>query len=466
MKTLITISLILSLSIPASITFSQFGWQKIYSDDTAMGIVSTKSIKITGNNAKQLYIIRGVNFNPNGNPNNSGKSLKLNRMNNSWYQPAGGFLNANWCFCTCTFTCNPPRFVCNRVLRFAVSPADTHMIFKNLFGGCGCDAGDVVLFTLNGGGSSTNLPQFGNDFMGQLNFGIDIDPVNDNIIYLGYSIISTQHKCVFKSTNRGATWAAVDTNSNFSQGLIKVNPLKRNYIYTNSFSGLMLSTTSGTDFVSVNCPALGDIAVNYSDSVLFGLTSSGIYKSVNHGLNWIQVLAGNSFRSVEVSPDNPNLVYAGTIMGLWRSTNGGTSWLLYNDSFNPSKNVIGISKDEASGDTVYAVTTDAVYKVWGSWLGVTTLSTNIPEKFRLYQNYPNPFNPTTSLTIDIGKSGNINLKIYDLTGKEIDVLINRYLDAGTYRFDYYPSSLSSGVYFVSLQSEGKQLSSIKLVFSK
>lgn len=466
MKTLISFCLILSLVIPLSSTYSQFGWQKIYSDDTAVGIYSMKQVKLAGSNAKQIYIIRGINFNPNGNPNSSGKSLKLNRQNNSWFQPANGFLNANWCLCFCPFSCNPPRYVCNKVLRFAVSPVDTQFIFKNLFGACGCDAGDVNQFTQNGGSSSVNLPQFGNDFMGQLNFGIDIDPVNDNLIYLGYSIISSSHKCVFKSTNRGTTWAAVDTNSNFSQGLIKVNPLKRNYIYAGSYSGLMLSTTSGTDFFQVSCPVLYDIAVNYSDSVLFGWSSSGIHKSVNHGLNWTQVLAGNSFRSIEVSPDNPNLVYAGTNMGLWRSTNGGSSWFLYNDSFNPSKTVIGISKDAASGDTVYAVTQDAVYKVWGSWLGITTISTNIPEKFRLYQNYPNPFNPTTSIIIDIGKSGIVNLKIYDISGKETGELLNGYMEPGTYKLDYYPSNLSSGIYFVRMLSDGKQVSSIKIVFSK
>jgi photosystem II stability/assembly factor-like uncharacterized protein len=85
------------------------------------------------------------------------------------------------------------------------------------------------------------------------------------------------------------------------------------------------------------------MSFNNSDSIIFALGNNAIYKSTNHGLNWSSVLSGQ-LRSVEVSPDNPNIVYAGSTAGLHRSTNGGQSWFLYNDSFTPSKIVIGISK--------------------------------------------------------------------------------------------------------------------------
>ena len=452
MKTFLIFScLFLFVSLNNKITLSQFGWQKIYSDDTALGIYSFNSFNLNNQPKKQIYIIRGINFNPYGNPNNSGKTLKLNRINNTWFQPANGFLNANWCLCTCPFTCNPPSLVCLAVLRYVVSPSDTQVILKNVMGSCGCEAGDNNYITTNGGVTSINLAQFSNGLVGQLCFGFDIDPVDDQVIYLGYPILGTSYKCVYKSTNMGSTWIATDTNTNFSQGLIKINPLKRTNIFTCSFSSLMLSTNSGTDFFAVGGPPLSKMSFNYSDSVIFGLGTSGIYKSTNHGFNWILVLNGQ-YRTIEVSPDNKNIVYAGSNAGLHRSTNGGQNWSLYNDSFNPSKTVIGISKDAASGDTVYVATLDAVYKVFSGWLGINNISSEIPEKFELYQNYPNPFNPSTKIIFSLPKSSLAALVIYDALGKELEILVNEQLSAGTYEVNWNASGYPSGVYFYALSS--------------
>ena len=85
--------------------------------------------------------------------------------------------------------------------------------------------------------------------------------------------------------------------------------------------------------------------------------------------------------------------------------------------------------------------------------GITNLHTGIPEKFSLHQNYPNPFNPSTSIIFDIPKSADIRMVIYDAAGMEIAVLVNRKLDAGSYKFVWNSTShLSSGVYFCRMQA--------------
>jgi len=464
MKYFIILLAILFYFISPADNYSQFGWTKIYSDDTALGIYSMNSFKINGIAKRQIYIIRGINFNPLGNPNNSGKCLKYNETNGSWYEPANGFLNASWCFCVCPFTCNPPRFVCNIVLRYVISPLDTQMIIKNLMGGCGCDDGDVNHLTHDGGINFKNLPQFGNGFVGQLCFGFDIDPLNDDIIYIGYPIIGTSFKCVFKSTNKGDTWIAVDTNS-FNNGVIKVNPLRRIDIFATSFSSMLLSTNSGADFINVGGAALSSIVFDYSDSSIYGLANGlGIYKSTNHGFNWTQVASGQ-FRSIEIFQMNHNVIYAGSAAGLHRSTNVGATWSLYNDSFNPSKTVIGISCD-ANTDTIYVATMDAVYKVYGGWVGISKISGEIPVNFSLRQNYPNPFNPMTNIKFYVAKFENIQIAVYDLTGREIEIVVNQDLNPGIYEVSFNAANLSSGVYFYRMIAGGRTIDSKRMIVSK
>jgi len=85
----------------------------------------------------------------------------------------------------------------------------------------------------------------------------------------------------------------------------------------------------------------------------------------------------------------------------------------------------------------------------------------------LDQNYPNPFNPTTTIEFGLPRAGTINLKIYDITGRETaSVIDNIHLGAGTYKYSFDGSTLSSGVYFYRLIADGLTISSKKMVIIK
>ena len=66
------------------------------------------------------------------------------------------------------------------------------------------------------------------------------------------------------------------------------------------------------------------------------------------------------------------------------------------------------------------------------------------------QNYPNPFNPKTNLRIQMPNSGNVKITVFDIAGKEVKVLVNEYLVAGTYNVDFDGSNLASGTYFYKM----------------
>lgn len=71
-------------------------------------------------------------------------------------------------------------------------------------------------------------------------------------------------------------------------------------------------------------------------------------------------------------------------------------------------------------------------------------------KYSLSQNYPNPFNPTTQVTFSIPKDGDINIKVFDLSGKEVLTEINEFKTAGQYTVTINGSNLSSGIYYYKI----------------
>ncbi|MCI0449682.1 MAG: SBBP repeat-containing protein [Chlorobi bacterium] len=86
----------------------------------------------------------------------------------------------------------------------------------------------------------------------------------------------------------------------------------------------------------------------------------------------------------------------------------------------------------------------------GELIGINVISTEVPQSFKLYQNYPNPFNPVTTIKFDIQKASFVKLKIYDILGREVAVLVNENLKIGTYEAVFVTMTLASGLYFYEL----------------
>jgi len=78
----------------------------------------------------------------------------------------------------------------------------------------------------------------------------------------------------------------------------------------------------------------------------------------------------------------------------------------------------------------------------------------IPKDYVLSQNYPNPFNPSTVISYALPKSGFVSLKIYNLLGKEIAVLVKGEMSAGNHSATFDASGLASGFYLYTLKAGG------------
>ena len=89
-----------------------------------------------------------------------------------------------------------------------------------------------------------------------------------------------------------------------------------------------------------------------------------------------------------------------------------------------------------------------------STVSIQNISQSIPDAFQLYQNYPNPFNPETVIRFDLTRSSQTVLKVFDITGREVAVLVNRRLEPGTYQYTFAAGNLPSGVYLYSVYADG------------
>ncbi|MFH1194868.1 MAG: M14 family zinc carboxypeptidase [bacterium] len=80
---------------------------------------------------------------------------------------------------------------------------------------------------------------------------------------------------------------------------------------------------------------------------------------------------------------------------------------------------------------------------------------SIPSEFALQQNYPNPFNPSTTIKFDLPVQSNVNITLYDVLGRKIDVITAGMFEAGHHRIQFEKGDLTTGVYIYSLTANGE-----------
>jgi len=87
----------------------------------------------------------------------------------------------------------------------------------------------------------------------------------------------------------------------------------------------------------------------------------------------------------------------------------------------------------------------------------------IPERYELCQNYPNPFNPATTIIYKLPFNSYVNLKIYNILGKEVITLVSENQQSGQYKVTWYASNVPSGVYlyYLTVNSPGNNFKDVK-----
>lgn len=153
------------------------------------------------------------------------------------------------------------------------------------------------------------------------------------------------------------------------------------------------------------------------------------------------------------------------------NSNGDFRWLMaYNNSPANGNDYASKIIIDAAGN-VYVTgasnggANDYATVKYTSVTGIQSLNNEIPGHFSLSQNYPNPFNPETNISFNISVHGSVKLAVYDVSGKETAKLIDNYLNAGTYNYNFNASGLTSGIYFYRLTA-GSYTETKKMILVK
>ncbi len=246
----------------------------------------------------------------------------------------------------------------------------------------------------------------------------------------GFFISSS--KSLYKSTNKGFTWA--------QWGVPDLNLL--NYTFTDSLTGY-ISGYAGSSSV----PGL-------------------IKKTTNGGVNWTVILRDTTSSIPKISFVNSYTGYA--VAGskkLYRTANGGLNWSMQIPDTSSLASIIGIHFINAYTGWLVGNFGAVLYTSNGGATFVEEPVALVPDKFRLGQNYPNPFNSSSKFKFETGKLGNVKISVYDIQGREVQTILNEKLIPGIYEVNFDGSGLNSGVYFYRM-SAGNYSETKKMIIAK
>ncbi|HEX2787658.1 MAG TPA: T9SS type A sorting domain-containing protein [Ignavibacteria bacterium] len=243
---------------------------------------------------------------------------------------------------------------------------------------------------------------------------------------------------------------------------------------------LYRTTNFGTNWTQRNLQNQG--IFDYLNSVKFLTPTTAIIvgnngtvlRSTNAGHSWTRInhfATAEHLRKVDAAFNGIDftVVAVGDNGTILTSHDGGLTWALQTTMPFTTRHLYGVSTPIiTNGFIVGEIGTSATAAAFMSNMasvGITNHNSEVPEKFNLSQNYPNPFNPSTKINFAIPQSQNVKLAVYDMTGKEIALLVNGNLNAGTYEYTFDGKNLNSGVYFYRLTAgnytETKKMSLIK-----
>jgi photosystem II stability/assembly factor-like uncharacterized protein len=372
--------------------------------------------------------------------------------------------------------------------------------FSDVNNGTAVGIGGIILRTTNGGTSWTS--QSSGTFTALM--GVSFSNASVGTVVGGYGT-------VLKTTNGGTTW--ISQSSGISSFLVGVTSIDENNVIAVGDSGTILKTTDGGTTWTSQTSGTSYVlyGVSFTDLDIGTAVGNGgtILRTIDGGAVWTSQSSGveNALYGVFFTDSSE-----GTAVGdsgiILRTVNGGIpvelisftaevfeckielNWSsateINNSGFeifrfiqneNNEWNTIGfvLGHGTTTETQNYFFTDNDVkpgkyqYKLKqidydGTFEYSQVVEVEIPfvNEFSLSQNYPNPFNPTTSLQYAISSRQFVTLKVYDLLGREVAILVNEEKPAGEYEVEFNGANLPSGIYFYQLKA-GEYIETRKMV---
>jgi photosystem II stability/assembly factor-like uncharacterized protein len=366
-----------------------------------------------------------------------------------------------------------------------------------------CGASGVVLKTTNTGTNWVNV----SSGIPPATVLISISAVDANLaLVIGYV---TPNTFMYRTTNGGANWTQVLTETGFYDAVCMVNattgfmagdPVNSRWSLWKTSNGganwdstgiyCAAGTTAEAGWNQAMCIVYPKIWIGTNNTLIryssnwgvnwTGLPTTGevngyslcfdwmtgqtglmagsvaMLQTSNLGNNWTTVpmlgsgnVVGITFTNLPVDNFTVPAWYVRTSTSIYSSVNG-SSWVIDYTAAAGNYNAISQARP---GRGIWAVRSNGGISFHTIIADINKIGTNAPNKYELFQNYPNPFNPVTTIKFQLPKTGFVSLKVFDALGKEVQTLIDQNISAGFYETKFNAENLSSGIYFYKLVTD-------------
>ncbi len=309
-----------------------------------------------------------------------------------------------------------------------------------------------------------------------------IDPVEHETLYFGTYRI-------WKTTDGGDDWNTIsgDLTKGGSGGFhtittIAVSEVNNNIIVVGSADGRVhITENDGSTWndISAGLPNrwITRVATDPLDENTIYATVSGfrwgeplphVYKSTDLGQNWIDI-SGNlpelPVNVIAIDPENTERIFVGTDAGVFYTEDGGQNWESLKGNI-PNAPIVGMDLHNPTRTLIIGTYGISAYRFDLDQLVDVTESIASGNELNV-KCYPNPFTYKTNISFEIDEPRFVKIDVYDLAGKQINSLLNRKLNSGSYNFQWnaHKNNLSYGSYIIKVRA-GNETSVTKVIYSQ
>jgi photosystem II stability/assembly factor-like uncharacterized protein len=319
----------------------------------------------------------------------------------------------------------------------------------------------------------------------EINKGLPLSPANSIVINpdSGFIYIGTRGSGVYYSNNDGDSWK--EYNDGLSDPFVSTLTSNANgdpFVGTRS-QGIFRWEPESASWTQINTglpeaplPLIQSIVVHpQSQQIFAALLFFGVYRSQDNGDIWSITTLPDPY-TTSLAVDGQGGIFEGSgFFGIgfsnnvYHSTNGGISWTSIKAGIPTNSPVLTLGVDTL--DRLLAGTLSSGVLRWSNTsTSLQNPPNNIADKFELSQNYPNPFNPVTTIKYYLPSRSKVVLKIYDILGKEIRILVDDIQSPGLKSVIWdgtnnQGESVGSGVYIYQIRA-GNEIQTKKMTLLK